>query len=179
MEKQLLAKLPTEQELMHQVHEALDEVSRLKWTDITHDAIASALAKRLTQNPNIFCYAGGRRTIPRSCNGCEFLFDFCALLYENPDSMFWVQALVVGETEWDRRATDDDFEKLLIVDSIVCFFVFEEDSDEKGNEKLKKYEQVASVRREYAKVRGANPPRFLLACYLPGAPQPRLFTREV
>lgn len=182
METQMLVQLPTEKTLMRQVHEALHEIAGLKWHDITHDGIASALAKRLKENPKVFCYGGRRHTIPVGCDGPEFLFDFCALLYEKPDAEFWVQAVVVGETEWDRRGTDDDFEKLLIVDSIICFFVFEEDSDEKANEKLKRYEEVARVREEYAKMRGAHPPRFLLACYVKpndAAPRPKLITREV
>jgi hypothetical protein len=182
MKTQELVQLPTEHSLMLQVHEALDEVAAFDWCNITQDAIASAIAKRLKKNPHIFCYGGKRHMIPSSCDGPEFLFDFCALLYEKTDAKFWVQALVVGETEWDRRGTDYDFEKLLIVDSIVCFFVFEEDSEEKADEKLKSYEEVVRVRREYAKMRSAHPSRFLLACYVApndAAPRPRLFTREV
>jgi len=83
MEKLRLVALPTEQTLMHQVHEALDEVSGSQWQDITHDAIASALAIRLKKFPNIFCFAGRRQTIPSGCDGPEHSFDFCAFLYEN------------------------------------------------------------------------------------------------
>jgi hypothetical protein len=182
MKRQRLVKLPTEQTLMHQVNQALDEVSRSKWSNITHHAIASAIAKRLKKNRNIQCFSRTPRRKSTVCDGTEFLFDFCALLYEKQDAPFYVQALVVGETEWKARVTDDDFEKLLIVDSVVCFFVFEEDSDEKANKKLEKYEQVAELRREYAKRRGARPPRFLLACYVKpdsGALRSRPLTRKV
>jgi len=65
---------------------------------------------------------------------------------------------------------------------VVCFFVFEEDSNEKANEKLKKYEEVTRLRQEYAKMRGAHSPRVLLACFVKrdsGAPRSSLITREV
>lgn len=72
--------LPTEQMLMHQVHEALDEVAALDWCNITQDAIASAIAKRLKENLDIYCYSGKPTRRPEGCDGPEFLFDFSARL---------------------------------------------------------------------------------------------------
>jgi hypothetical protein len=161
--------LPTEAELLRSIREALTSVSELGWKKITHDAIASAIARRLKDNSNIFCYGGRPSSVPEACVGSEWLFDFSALLYVEPAGIrFVAQAAIIGETEWNPTdaETDCDFEKLLIVDSIVCFFICGVNSDDEANRKLDRYTEIVKTRKEYATVRGTRPPQFLLACYV-------------
>jgi hypothetical protein len=161
--------LPTEEELLRSIREALTAVSELGWKKITHDAIASTIAGHLKDNSNISCYGGRPRSKPEACAGSEWLFDFCALLYKEPSGVrFVAQAAIIGETEWNPTdaETDWDFEKLLIVDSIVCFFVCGVNSDDEANKKLDRYEGIVKIRKEYAMERGTRPPKFLLACYV-------------
>jgi hypothetical protein len=161
--------LPTEEELLRSIREGLTAVSELGWKKITHDAIASAIAGRLKDNSNIFCYGGRPRSFPKACAGSEWLFDFSALLYQEPAGVrFVAQAAIIGETEWNPTdaETDCDFEKLLIVDSIVCFFVCGMNSGEGANKKLARYAGVVTTRKEYAMERGTRAPKFLLACYV-------------
>jgi hypothetical protein len=62
---------------------------------------------------------------------------------------------------------DEDFEKLLIVDSPVCFMVFQEWSAEDANNALDRLKEAAERRQRYARQRGLNPPpMFLLSCYV-------------
>jgi hypothetical protein len=161
--------LPTEQDLLHRLREALTACSKLGWKKITHDAIASEIAGRLKDNSNISCYGGRPRSLPEECAGSEWLFDFSALLYkEYAGVRFVAQAAIIGETEWNPTdaQTDCDFEKLLIVDSIVCFFICGVNSDDEANRKLDRYAGIVESRKEYARVRGTRPPKFLLACYV-------------
>jgi hypothetical protein len=161
--------LPTEDELLRSIREALTAVSELGWKKITHDAIASAIAGRLKDNSNIFCYGGRPRSLPEACAGSEWLFDFSALLYKEPAGVrFLAQAAIIGETEWNPKEaeTDCDFEKLLIVDSIVCFFICGAKSDDEATGKLDRYSGIVRTRKEYAMARGTRPPKFLLACYV-------------
>jgi len=161
----------TTERLLRHVREALTEASKLAWNELTSegDVIASAIAKRLKDNPNIFCYSGKPASIPEGCTGSEWLFHFCALAYKEPAGVrFLVQGAIVGEIEWcfEDAKTDEGFEKLLIVDSIVCFFVCGVRSREQANEKLARYEKVVKIRQKYAALRGIRPPSFLLACYV-------------
>lgn len=160
--------IPTEQMLLGHVRGALADVSDLSYDALTADSIASAIAKRVGEHHNIDCYSG-KRVYPEGCAGSEWLFDFGALLYEEPSGVRLVaQPAVIGEIEWDHRdsETDWDFEKLLIVDSIVCFFICGVRSQEEANKKLDRYENAVNVRRKYAALRGTRPPSFLLACYI-------------
>jgi hypothetical protein len=173
--------LPTPKTLVRDIGEALEIVARMPWNEITHDEIASQIARRFEENPKIKCY-GGRRA-PKGCAGSEWLFDFCALLYAEPLG-FVAQAVIIGETEWkgSDKETDWDFEKLLIVDSIVCFFVCGVKTQEEATKKLQRYEEVVRVRNEYAMKRGGCSPSFLLACYVEpqvGTLPPKLRTCEV
>jgi hypothetical protein len=73
-----------------------------------------------------------------------------------------MQALVIGEVEW-HNDLGRDFEKLLVVDALVCFFAFpgwikEHDADY--------FLQLAVKRRQYVAQRGTAPlPVFVIACY--------------
>jgi len=157
--------LPNAETLLAQVRDALDEVATREWDKITFGAVASAIAKRVS-GPTVKCCAKGR---PEGCRQGEWLYDFCALLYEeSPDQCrFVTQALVIGEVEWVLAGADDDFEKLLIADALVCFFLFGARSPSLGAEKLDLFEKLARRRHELLRQRRgiAQPPIFLVSCY--------------
>ena len=173
--------LPTVKTLVRQIGEALDDVAeRDKAVHIApanwFTEIASTIAKNVG-GPNIECCARGG---PPPCLHREWLFDFCVLLYEEqpPTYRFTVQAAVVGEIEWNPRGIDDDFEKLLIVDSLVCFFVFRRWSEVEATKELDRLQSFAERRRQYAQLRGmTQPPVFLLSCHL--EPDRRFIHRTV
>jgi hypothetical protein len=77
------------------------------------------------------------------------------------------QALIIGEIEFsDIKGLDTDFEKLLIADSLVCFFVFPSWSNDDANLKLDEFQKLSERRQRYAKNRGmSRPPIFVISCY--------------
>jgi hypothetical protein len=115
------------------------------------------------------CYARGKRRgdAASGCVGSEWLFDFCALAEDQDvgiDDRFVAQAAIVGEIEWGPDV-DQDFEKLQIVDSLVCFMTFQEWSEDGANKQLERLMRAAQRRQEYAAARGATrPPVFVLFC---------------
>jgi hypothetical protein len=174
--------LPSEKILIEHVKSALDEVAG--WDEARRNqnrgwanSIGRALRERL-EAPGVECCYEQNVTIPRDQR--EWLFDFCALLYEKPRGVrrFVAQAAIIGEIEFARvqGALDDDFEKLLVVDSLVCFFVFRKWSKIDAQSALDEFFQLAEKRREYAKRRG-TPPCFVLSCYL--EPEHRFMHRVV
>lgn len=168
--------IPTDRELLGYVRDALLKLGeRESWHDVARcNPVASEIAQRFSQISEfgcISCYGGASGRAER-CNGPEWLFDFSALLYRHDKphgtDRFVLQPLIVGEIERDTNegATDHDFEKLLVADSILCFFVFRAKSAQVAERRLSKYENAIRERKEYAKVRGCQPPVFLLACYV-------------
>jgi hypothetical protein len=170
--------------LIHHVQEALDEVAGLdeatrlrhgNWTSSISEAI-----KRRILGPGMECAFGRDRT--KREDEREWLFDFCALLFEEESRngvRFVAQAAIIGEIEFsDPKGLDKDFEKLLIVDSLACFFAFPKWSETEARAELDRFEHVVERRQRYAKLRGASrPPVFLLSCYL--APSRRFMHRIV
>jgi hypothetical protein len=157
--------LPKAEILLAQVRDALDEAAVREWDKITFGAVASAIAKRVA-GPGVECCAKGK---PEGCGHAEWLYDFCALLYEEPPDQlrFVTQALVIGEVEWVLAGADDDFEKLLIADALICFFLFGARSQSLGAKKLDLLEKCARRRHEFVRQRRgmAEPPIFLVSCY--------------
>jgi hypothetical protein len=75
------------------------------------------------------------------------------------------QAAIVGEIEWGANGIDQDFEKLLIVDSLVCFMVFQQWSKEDAVAALTRLSRAVALRQGYARQRGmVRPPAFVLSC---------------
>jgi hypothetical protein len=117
------------------------------------------------------CYARGKdRGQPaEGCDGTEWLFDFVALIDDEavPDEdRFIAQAALVGEIEWGV-GVDEDFEKLLIVDSLVCFMTFQEWSNESANKAIDRLRGAVQRRHEYGRLRGvSSPSTFVLSCYI-------------
>jgi len=169
----IAVELPDEATLVQYASAALKEASERSWNALTHNAISSSITKQLKTNPNMFCYYG-KPSDKDDCDGragSEWgrMFDFCALFYREPAGRrFLMQAAIVGETERNSadEKTDEDFEKLLIADSIVCFFVCRAKSREEAVRKLDTYQSVIKDRETYARLRGTRLPRFLLACYI-------------
>jgi hypothetical protein len=97
----------------------------------------------------------------------EWLFDFVALLVEPADrerERYAVQPLVVGEVEWHNNL-GLDFEKLMVVDALVCFFAFPKSVKEHD---VDYFVRLAEMRRRYVALRGTAPlPVFIIACYDP------------
>jgi hypothetical protein len=120
--------LPSADELTRDIRDALDEVEKLSdpqqeggWTNV----IAGAISDRVCRKSGVECMWGRDRSKPSEKR--EWLFDYCALFFEEPPDVprFVAQALIIGEMEFsDLKGFDTDFEKLLIVDSLVCFFSF-------------------------------------------------------
>jgi hypothetical protein len=131
--------------------------------------LAGEIAARIA-SLNIECYARGSRRAAgaTNCVGSEWLFDFCGLIID-PDvpteDRFVAQAAVVGEIEWALGGTDQDFEKLMVVDSLVLFFVFQCSAD-KYRAYLNRFRKAAERRRGYCRQRGITRlPAFLLSCW--------------
>jgi hypothetical protein len=164
-----LIPVPTAETLLAHIRSALSEAAADGWNALSFDAIASSIAKRVKDLPHIYCYSGRPSKRPAGCDDSEWLFDFTALLYEEPNGVrFLVQPAIVGEIEWNpsNKGTDEDFERLLMVDSIVCFFVCGASAKKNACEKVKRYERIIRVRRKYSELRGTRSPAFLLACYI-------------
>jgi hypothetical protein len=160
--------LPNAKEVADRIEEALDHINAHNRTNhlSTKDwfpAIATQIATRL---PGLECYAKGS---PEPCRGGEWLFDFCALLYDREApraGQFVAQAVAIGEVEWKREGIDHDFEKLLVADARVLFMVFEMASDEDAKTELDRLQGIVERRREYLHSIGIiGSPIFLLSCW--------------
>ena len=86
-----------------------------------------------------------------------------------------MQAVVAGEVEiasddWDEIVYD--FEKVLIVNSLIFFMVIMQYSSEDADNTLGRLEKAAKRRQDYARMRGNTPPAYLLSCWVEEA-QPR------
>jgi hypothetical protein len=162
--------LPEQRDLINIVHEALDEAApalKEKNNDCTR-VVAEALDRRLNKTDgSIECsYCRGRGP-----DANEWMFDFVAGVWDPSDrnkQRFLRQALIVGEVEW-HRDLEKDFEKLLIADSLVCFFAFPERVRERyypDQDWLTFFHGIAEKRRKHAVERGVNPPpAFVIARY--------------
>lgn len=164
--------LPNPEFLADRIQDALDEI------DVQHraspftnprwfPAIVSAINTRV-QQPGLQFYARGTPTL---CSGSEWLFDYCALLFdlEVPDDQrFPAQAAVIGEIEWDaaRSKIDDDFEKLLVADALVLFMIIQQYSMDEAEAELTRLEHAVRRRLEIFRLRKCQPPIFLLSCWV-------------
>jgi hypothetical protein len=149
------------------------------------DLAAAAHSVSRLQNPAWFCFVAGEiskrvdrpglksfaRGKPGRCAGTEFMFDFVTLLYDvdvPENESFPVQAAIIGEIEWNWSIDkiDEDFEKLLVVDSIVCFMTIQQTDRRDSERQLNRLETAVRRRQSYARQRGVTyPPMFLLSCY--------------
>jgi hypothetical protein len=166
-----LPMMPEPGKLVQAIEDALDEVAASygfgpypvgNWTNQICEGIKGRVAA-----PGVECAFGRDRK--KDQDQREWLFDFCALFFEETSRAvprFMAQALIIGEVEGNTDVLDDDFEKLLVVDSLVCFFVFPCWTDDDATEKLDKFQKLAERRQRYARGRGMNrPPIFVLSCY--------------
>lgn len=162
--------MPPVDELISAVRDALDDVT--KSDSVTRPSgertfeILDGIRRRIDRPGIEFAFRGPNRYGEES----EWLFDFCALFFEEnarDARRFVAQALIVGEIELSKRnGLDEDFEKLLIADSIVCFFVFPARRGNAATDKLTELEHLARRRQGYAKRRGMlEPPVFVISCY--------------
>lgn len=162
--------VPGQTELFHLVRESLNEVAPLVRGRTSGCAakLAEILEERLAHiDKGIECLHGSGRAPDRN----EFMVDFLAGLWEPPDrnsQRFLMQPLIVGEIEW-HNSLDKDFDKLLLANSLVCFFVFPETVKERlypNRDWLTFFQEKAQCRRKYALKRGINPPpAFVIARY--------------
>ena len=139
----------------------LDEFERRRrgnWTD----AICGALEQRLSARiPDIECTFGSQARGERR----EWLFDFIACACEtsgkidNPGERYLSQAFVVGEIGF-QGDPGHDLEKLFIVDSLVCFFVFPDwlPIESPPDSNLDFFTGLAERRIHHVAARGATPP---------------------
>lgn len=162
--------LPSADELVRDIRVALDEVEKLSdpqqeggWTNV----IADAISRRVGTRRGVECMWGRDRSKPFEKR--EWLFDYCALFFEEPPDVprFVAQAVIIGEMEFsDLNGFDDDFEKLLVADSLVCFFSFPGWIEDKVTKQLDKFQEIAERHQRYAQRRGMTvPPVFVLSCY--------------
>ncbi|MGJ0394347.1 MAG: hypothetical protein ACR650_16640 [Methylocystis sp.] len=177
----LRTELPSVDGLPRDMREALNEVELLSdpqreggWTNV----IADAISRRVRKRRGVECMWSRDRSKPQEER--EWLFDYCALFFEEaPDVRRFVsQALIIGEMEFsDLNGFDDDFEKLLVADSLIRFFCFPGWLEDKITEQLDTFQEAAERYQRYAKRRGmTTPPIFVLACYFhPG----RRFIRRI
>lgn len=169
-----MSTLPDADAVADEITKVLDAIDTRQKKDPFPDtgawfqAISGDLAVKL-QPFGSRCYA---RNQPLPCVGGEWLFDFCALLYDEelpPQERFLTQAIAIGEVEWGTRSSqiDDDFEKLLVADALVLFMIFEQWSRADAEVELDRLEKVAMRRQEFVRLRGINqPPIFLLSCWI-------------
>lgn len=167
--------LPDQQILVRHVCDALHEVAASVprgaetpsdgWTN----AIGEALYQRLDNTElGIECAFGHRDSLGQKKreSAKEWLFDFVALLVEPADRnqvRSTMQPLVVGEVEWHNNLLAD-FEKLMVVDALVCFFAFPKRLEIEHN--VDYFLSLAEQRRKYVASRGTTPlPVFIIACY--------------
>lgn len=161
--------LPDSDRLVADVCDALQEVSAgVIWIGKNPTvAICSALRQRLDR------YEGGLesafdRDALKHEDEREFLYDFCSVLCEEKNrelERYTVQVAIAGEIEWGSNLSKD-FEKLMFVDALVCFFVFPNWLREHQPNDLDFYTALAKRRVEYVASRGTRPPPvFVIAAY--------------
>jgi hypothetical protein len=136
------------------------------WTN----AIGEALDKRLGDaEKGIECAFGHKdaRGHKKRESAKEWLFDFVALLVEPATGeRCTLQPLIVGEVEWHNNLLLD-FEKLMVVDALVCFFAFPKQLGIKEHD-AEYFVRFAEKRRQYVALRGTAPlPVFIIASYDP------------
>jgi hypothetical protein len=167
-----LLPLPDQSTLVRVVREALDDVAntaKLKtgysgWASDIGDAIKRRLAD--LRYSGIECAYGG----PERGEDSELLFDFCALLYERADpkkeERYPMRTLIVGEIEC-HDGLRKDFEKLLVADPLVYFFVLPEKLRLRENMNALDFFQSVSERRlQYTARSGMTPPTaFIIASH--------------
>ena len=152
--------------LVQIVYDSLQEVvptltRNAGWIDL----IGSAIKRRVISfDPRIECaYGKGRE---RSSDEREWLFDFLAGLWEPSDrtqERYLMQTIIVGEIEC-HSSLDKDFDKLLIADPLVAFFVFPDSIKPKHEDDLEFFHEVAKKRVDRAARRGVTPlPAFITA----------------
>src|SRR5262249_41341000 len=172
----IMITLPQEEVLVRCVRSALDAVAERHGSIPISNAdwfpeIATEIASRVGPL-GLNCYARGRsRGIPaKLCAGNEWLFDFVAIVEDqdvSAEDRFMAQAALVGEVEWGAGRADEDFDKLLIVDSLVCSMVLQEWSEAHANIAVARLGHAAERRQAYARLRGmSRPPTFILSGYI-------------
>jgi hypothetical protein len=175
--------LPNETDLVRHIRESLNAVGKEERKLSEPDwfpRIASTIATNVS-SIGLKCYARGK---PPPCDGEEFLWDFSAFIYDDDktvakEELFIAQAAIVGEVEWDENGIDYDFEKLLCVDSLVCFMTIQKRTFKEATKALDRLERAVRKRQGYARLRGVNrPPAFLLSCWT-WDQQPRFVHRDV
>ncbi len=148
------------------VRDALNEVgpklrnNRSGWAD----AIGETIKRRLENlDKRIECAFGHGHDNPEEN---EWLIDFVAGIWSDDrcQERYLVQALIVGEIE-TRGDLGRDFDKLLLCDSLVCFFAFGDWTGEHEDD-LGFFQRIAERRRQHAVERGVTPPpAFIIARY--------------
>jgi hypothetical protein len=171
-----MSSLPDQQTLVRHVCDALHETAasvsgdRHEPSDGWTNCIGKAISDRLdSEEQGIECAFGGRdafgRTKPEWVR--EWIFDFSAVLVEPKNrnqERYAMQPLVIGEVEWQNNL-GRDFEKLLVVDALVCFFAFPKRLGIKEHNS-EYFLALAKKRRQYVAKRGTAPlPVFIIACY--------------
>lgn len=160
------------QEIICNLRKILDDVAKKNRSQViaTRDwkrEIATRVASAMTA-PGLSSWATGS---PEGC-GPEWLFDFCTVWSARPDTDDFIsdyRAIIVGEIEWHERSDslNDDFSKLLVVDSQVCFFTFQQNRAEDAEAQLVRLKRAAVARRAALLRRGlTDPPVFLLSCFV-------------
>jgi hypothetical protein len=162
--------LPETDRLIRVVCDSFDEVARVddrirgNWSD----AIYNAIKRRLTTvSPRIEVAFGRDASKPKDER--EFLFDFSAFTcVQEPDhtDRYTMQVLIAGEVEWTGDL-GTDFEKLMFVDSLVCFFAFPDRIKEHWpKSEIDFFSQVAEKRISHVASRGNSPPPvFIIGSY--------------
>jgi len=169
--------LPNARKLLTVVKRALNcageckQQGRVGWASAVGSALEKGLEKveqRLERGHLECCFAskGGNR--PKEER--EFLFDFSALYYEEPkgaSERYFSRALISGELEFHSKI-DDDFERLLLSNAVLCFFVFPKTQVMRGDiqSKMNSYSRAIRRQRRYARSSGEELfPKFLLSCW--------------
>jgi hypothetical protein len=112
------------------------------------------------------------RGTPEGCGATEFLFDYCARIYDPEvpsDERFFAQTVIVGEIEWSQNEEqiNKDFDKLLVSDALICFMGLQQSTVEKAEEMLEYLGRAARRRQSYALQRGVRPPpTFVFSCFV-------------
>lgn len=160
--------VPYQRTLVQLVRDTLNTVAPTLGGGGWERTIGDAIEQRLKAlDPTIHCYCGRKSERPPHKN--ELLFDFISgvpIQYGSHET-FLMQPLVVGESEAAKNLAVD-FEKLLLVDALVYYFVFNDWVREHGDD-LRFFREICNDRRRLTGLRGAKPsPAFILARYAAG-----------
>lgn len=160
--------IPDQLKLAGLVYDALDTVAPRLGDGGWEMTIGDAISERLHDTyPEVECLYGRRVADNRGQYAQESLFDFMAGLWEPNDrkrERYLKQALIVGECEAGINL-GDDFDKLLVADSLVCFFAFQDWVNEHAEGDLDFFHRIAESRRQWVAQRGMHPPTFIIASY--------------